>query len=179
MYHAAAVCQGKQVYVAYLLTSVAIYYRCMINIIAYRPEHAAVFKQLNLAWLDKYHLTESHDLMVLDNPQETILERGGVLLLAAYEGEIVGTVALMPEHGDVFELAKMSVAPHMQGRGISKLLMNAILQAAKDKGIKKLILFSNSQLVAALSLYQKFGFKQVPVTGAPFETADVMMELYL
>ena len=151
----------------------------MINIIPYQPHHAAIFKQLNLEWLDKYNLTESHDLMVLDDPQGTILDRGGVILLAENDGEIVGTVALMKEHGNEYELAKMAVAPHMQGRGISKILITAILDAAKIKGAEKLILFSNHQLLVALSLYQKFGFKHVDVTGSPFTTADVKMELVL
>ena len=151
----------------------------MVNIINYETRHAAVFKQLNLEWLDKYHLTESHDLLVLDDPQRTILDAGGVILLAEYNGEIVGTVALMHEHDHVYELAKMAVAPHMQGRGISKILITAILQAAKNKDAEKLTLFSNHQLVAALSLYQKFGFKHVDVTGSPFTTADVKMELLL
>ena len=151
----------------------------MINIIPYESHHAAIFKQLNLEWLDKYHLTESHDLMVLDDPQGTILDRGGVILLAEYEGEIIGTVALMKEHGNEYELAKMAVAPRMQGRGISKILITAILEEAKTMGVEKLILFSNHQLVAALSLYKKFGFNHVDVTGSPFTTADVKMELVL
>ena len=151
----------------------------MINIIPFESRHAPVFKQLNLEWLDKYHLTESHDLMVLNDPQATILDTGGIILLAEYNGEIVGTAALMLEHENVYELAKMAVSPHMQGQGISKLLISAILEAAKKKGVEKLILFSNHQLLAALSLYEKFGFKHVEVTGSPFTTADVRMELSL
>ena len=151
----------------------------MIKIIPFESGHEPVFKQLNLEWLDKYLLTESHDLLVLNDPQKTILDRGGVILLAAYKGEIVGSVALMHEHGNVYELAKMAVAPAMQGKGISKMLMTAILDVAKAKGVKKLILFSNHQLLAALSLYEKFGFRHVEVTGSPFTTADVRMELSL
>ena len=151
----------------------------MINIIPYQPRFALAFRQLNLEWLDKYNLTESHDLMVLDDPQGTILDKGGIILLAEQDGEIVGTAALMHEHDNVYELAKMAVAPKKQGRGISKLLITAILEAAKNKGAEKLTLFSNHQLLAALSLYEKFGFKHVEVTGSPFTTADVKMELVL
>jgi putative acetyltransferase len=151
----------------------------MVKIISYQPQHAAVFKQLNLEWLDQYQLTESHDLMMLDDPQGTIIDKGGVILLAVENDEIIGTVALLKEHGNDFELAKMTVVPHRQGQGISKLLMEAIIEAAKTKGAEKLILFSNHQLVAALSLYEKFGFKHVAVTDSPFATADVRMEMIL
>lgn len=35
------------------------------------------------------------------------------------------------------------------------------------------------RLETALKLYEKYGFRHVEVTGAPFETADVKMELIL
>jgi hypothetical protein len=38
-----------------------------IKIIPYRSEHHAMFRQLNLEWLDHYNLTESHDLMILND----------------------------------------------------------------------------------------------------------------
>jgi putative acetyltransferase len=151
----------------------------MIKIIPYKPEHAGIFKKLNLEWLDKYNLTESHDLMVLDDPEGTICNRGGVIMLAEADGEIVGSAALMYEHDGVYELAKMAVTAHMQGKGISKLLIQAMLDAAKEKKAKKITLFSNQQLTTALSLYEKFGFKHVAVTDSPFATADVKMELFL
>jgi putative acetyltransferase len=151
----------------------------MINIIEYEDQYAADFKALNLEWLDKYHLTESHDLMILDDPKGTILDRGGYLWLALNEedGKIIGTAALIHEHGNCYELAKMSVVPAFQGRGISKLLIEQCLRKAREIGAGKLILYSNSQLQTALRLYSQYGFQQVPVVDGPFVTADVKMEL--
>ena len=151
----------------------------MIHIIEYKDQYAADFKALNLEWLDKYHLTESHDLMVLDDPRGTILDRGGYVWLAvdAPGGQVVGTAALAYEHDHCYELAKMSVAPAFRGRGVSKLLIEQCLHKARELGAKKLILYSNSQLQTALRLYQQYGFQHVPVVDAPFVTADVKMEL--
>lgn len=152
----------------------------MTQIIPYSSIHHAVFKQLNLEWLDKYGLTESHDLEVLDGPMGTIINRGGVIVLAENNGEIVGSGALIPGEKDgVYELAKMAVTSGMQGKGISKLIMNALLEAAKQKGAKRITLFSNHQLQTALSLYEKYGFRHVKVEASPFMTADVKMELNL
>ena len=53
-----------------------------IEIIEYIDKYNADFKRLNLEWLDKYNLTESHDLMVLNDPKGTILDRGGFIWLA-------------------------------------------------------------------------------------------------
>ena len=150
-----------------------------IEIIDYDEKYHADFKRMNLEYLDKYNLTETHDILVLDNPGEIILGKGGFLWLAKAGEEIVGTVGIMPEGHGIFELIKMCVAESWRGRGISKLLMETCLQKVKELGGHKLILFSNHQLQTALKLYTKYGFKNVEVTDSPFETADVKMELEL
>lgn len=150
-----------------------------IKIIEYRKEHHAIFKQLNLEWLDHYHLTESHDLMVLDDPEGTVLNPGGFIWLAEVDGVIVGSAALIKEHEGVYELAKMGVTAAYRGKGISKLLIEKCLHKAKEVGAKKLSLFSNHQLQTAIGLYEKYGFRHVTVHDSPFETADVRMELNL
>ena len=148
-----------------------------IEIIVYDDKYHSDFKRLNLEWLDKYNLTESHDMIILDNPEETVIGRGGFLWLAKAGEEIVGTVGIMPEGHGIFELIKMCVAESWRGKGISKLLMETCLQKVKELGGEKLFLFSNHQLQTALKLYTKYGFKNVEVTDSPFETADVKMEL--
>ncbi|MBC7850932.1 MAG: GNAT family N-acetyltransferase [Chitinophagaceae bacterium] len=151
----------------------------MISIIEYTSSHQPEFKRLNLEWLDKYNLTEPPDLEVLNDPTGTILDTGGAIFLAVHENEIVGSAALMKEHDDDYELAKMAVTESWQGKGISNLLIQKCLSKAKDLGAKKIILFSNSQLQTALKLYTKYGFRHVDVTDSPFATADVKMELNL
>lgn len=151
----------------------------MIEIIEYQTRYHREFKSLNLEWLDKYNLTESHDLEVLNDPEGTVIARGGCIFLAKEGDEIIGTAGLWKESEKEYELVKMTVAPAYQGKGISKLLLERCLSAAKELGAEKIILYSNSQLKTALGLYEKFGFRHVPVTGAPFLTADVKMELSL
>lgn len=150
-----------------------------VSIIPYRDEFAGAFKSINQDWLEQYGLMEPRDLEILDHPRETILDDGGAIFLAEAEGEIIGTAALMREHAGVFELVKMGVVSNYRGRGVSRLLLDACLHKARQHKARKLILFSNHQLVAALALYEKYGFRQVEVTGSPFETADVKMELVL
>jgi GNAT superfamily N-acetyltransferase len=151
----------------------------MVSILPFQPQYQAAFKKINLEWLDRYHLTESHDLMVLNDPQATIIDRGGYLWLAQSEGEIVGSAALMKEHDGVYELAKMCVIESFRGKGVATLLIEQCLQKAKELKAKKLLLFSNHQLQAALKLYEKHGFRHVAVENSPFTTADVKMELVL
>jgi putative acetyltransferase len=172
----------------------------MIRIIEFEEQYAADFRRLNLEWLEKYDLLESHDLMILDNPRGNVLDRGGFIYLALdgpeaqpspesaasasspaspqpTPGRIVGSAALCHEHDNIYELAKMSVDPAFQGQGISKLLIEQCLRKAREIGAGKLILWSNDQLQTAISLYTRYGFQHVPVMDSPFVTANVKMEL--
>ena len=151
----------------------------MIEIISYNEQWHDAFRELNLEWLNKFNLCEEADMLVLNDPQGRILNKGGAIYLAKAENEIVGTAALVPEGHNVYELAKMSVAEHWQGKGISKLLMEACLQKAEESGAVKIELFSNHQLKNALKLYEKYGFGYIEMKDSPFKTADIKMELIL
>ncbi len=150
-----------------------------VDIIPYAPEFQPVFKSLNLEWLEAYGLTDDHDLLILDDPENIIIKPGGVIYLAAFEGKIIGTSALMKKSSEIYELAKMAVAENMRGKGIGKQLIEKCLDHARTSGAKKVMLYSNHQLKSAIALYEQYGFRHVPVSGSPFESADVQMESIL
>lgn len=151
----------------------------MIELINYSDQYQPDFKRLNLEWLDKYNLTESQDLEILDDPQGTVIAGGGCIFLAIEDDKVIGTAGLWKESTDEYELIKMAVDPNYRGQGISKLLLDRCLAAAKLLQAKKIILYSNSQLLTALKLYEKYGFTHVDAAGSHFLTADVKMELSL
>lgn len=62
---------------------------------------------------------------------------------------------------------------------VGKALMEYCLQVAKSKDIKKLILFSNTKLEAAIAMYYKYGFKEVAIDTSHYKRADIKMELIL
>lgn len=150
-----------------------------VEIIAYETMYAGDFKKINLEWLDKYGLTEEADLLMLDHPEREILGTGGVIYLAKVGGSVAGSAALINEGNGVFELAKMAVTDDHKGKGISKLLIEKCLEKAKELEAKKIYLQSNSLLTTALGLYEKYGFKHVPVVDSHYATADVRMEKIL
>jgi putative acetyltransferase len=150
-----------------------------MEIIAFDNQYKEDFRQLNLEWLYAYHLAEDHDLEILENPRATIIDQGGCIFLAKENEEIAGTAALMKVSDGIYELAKMTVNKNYRGRGVSKLLMDRCLEAARQLQAKKLLLFSNHQLTTALHLYRQYGFVDIPVEDSPFATADVKMELVL
>lgn len=149
------------------------------QIIEYEDRYHQAFRAINVEWLNRYNLMETHDIEVLDNPRKYVINKGGVIYLARYEDQIVGSAALIKEHDNVYELAKMGVSAEFRQRGISKLLLETCLNKAKELKATKVMLFSNHQLKAALSLYEKYGFEYIPVKDSPFLTADIKMELTL
>lgn len=151
----------------------------MTEIIYYEDRYQPDFKRLNLQWLDKYDLTESYDLEILDDPRGMVIDKGGCIFLAIEQGRIIGTAGLWKGENNEYELVKMAVDEEYRGKGISKLLLEKCIDEAKRLKANKIFLFSNSQLQTAIHLYEKYGFRQVDVTNSHFLTADVKMELSL
>jgi len=132
-----------------------------------------------MEWLEKYDLTESHDLEILDDPTGQVIDKGGYIFLAVDGSKIIGTAGLAKENEEEYELVKMAVDPAYRGRGISKILLDRCLEEAKKLKAKKIFLFSSSKLQTALRLYEQYGFQHVDAANSPFVTADVKMELSL
>jgi N-acetylglutamate synthase-like GNAT family acetyltransferase len=151
----------------------------MADIIDYEDKYQQEFRRLNLEWLEQYNLVESHDLEVLDHPRENVIDRGGSIFLLKEDDSIIGTAGLFKVKEEEYELIKMFVAPQYRGKKFGDMLLQQCINKAKEAKASKIILYSNSRLQTAIRLYEKYGFKHVDVTNAPFETADVKMELML
>jgi DNA-binding MarR family transcriptional regulator/GNAT superfamily N-acetyltransferase len=150
-----------------------------VEIINYLPKYRDAFKQLNVEWITAYFKMEDADYKILDHPEEYILDNDGYILFALYNGEPVGTCALVKKDENTFELSKMAVSPMAKGKGIGLLLGNAAIEKAKEAGIKKLYLESNTILKPAINLYYKLGFKRIAGMPSPYERSNIQMELNL
>ena len=148
-----------------------------LQIIAYSEEYKDAIKTLNIEWLEKYFHVEPGDVISLSNPKEEILDKEGYIYYARYNGAIVGTASLLKVEAGVYELAKMAVTDGVQGLGVGNALMAHCLNEAKQKGIRKLILYSNTSLGSAIHLYRKYGFKEIPLEAGHYERANIKMEL--
>lgn len=149
-----------------------------VRIVPYSPAHATEFKRINQAWIEEFFVMEEADRRALDDPEGYILGRGGEILFAVDENDVVvGTCALVRHSSEVGELAKMGVDKHSQSKGAGKLLGRAILEMAKAKGFSKVFLETNSTLAPALHLYEQLGFKrQAFPYASDYQRADVYME---
>lgn len=150
----------------------------MCRIVDYDSRYGNAFERLNCEWLEKYFRVEPIDRAILADPEQTVLQPGGVILYAVDRDRAVGTVALK-YHGDgVFELTKMAVTEAFQGRGLGRQLLCAAIERFGELRGKRLYLESHSSLVAALALYESAGFcHEVPPRPSEYERADVYMVL--
>lgn len=143
----------------------------------YKPEYRNFFEQLNKAWLNEYFSVEPLDKWVLEQPEQAILNDGGKIYFVKYQGEIIGTVALKKMESDVYELTKMAVDKQHRGIGAGRFICSAAVQMAKELKAASLVLYSQTSLKPAVSLYRKLGFREVPLERGKYERADIKMEL--
>ena len=148
-----------------------------IKIVDYKPVHQPWFEKFNRYWIEKYFVMEPVDEFVLTNPGEALLKTGGAILMAEFDGEVAGTVALRKIDGTTFEFTKMAVDNKFQRKGIAEALSHASFKKAKALGADRVILYSNSVLTPAISLYEKLGFEHVPVGDVEYKRSDVKMEI--
>ena len=153
-----------------------------VEIIEYNPQYKKAFYDLNRNWIEMYWELEPHDIEVLENPEKYILEKGGSIFVALYNGFPVGVCALctMPDESAYdFELAKLAVNNSIQRKGIGRRLCEAVINKAREHGGEMLFLESNTRLKPAIALYRKLGFKELPEYHPAYARGDIQMELSL
>jgi ribosomal protein S18 acetylase RimI-like enzyme len=151
-----------------------------VQVIEFDERYAEDFGQLNYEWIAKSYTVEKHDREILDHPLETIIEPGGQIFFALADGVAAGTVALIPMGENDLELTKMAVAPEYRGLSLGDKLMEACVEYGRKEGVRALILESNTKQMAAIHLYRKFGFIEIPLDpNSEYQRANIRMELVL
>ncbi|HUR65410.1 MAG TPA: GNAT family N-acetyltransferase [Chitinophagaceae bacterium] len=148
-----------------------------ISIIDYTAAHQPYFEKFNRQWIEEWFVMEPVDEWVLTNPDKAILEPGGAILMAEYDGVIAGTVGLRKVDADTYEFTKMAVDPLFRRKGIAEAISYASFNKAKELGAKKVILYSNTKNAGAIKLYEKLGFRHLPVENDVYARANVKMEI--
>ena len=148
----------------------------------FQPGDESAFRALNVEWIERYFRIEPPDEAVLSNPQSAILDRGGRIFFAILNETPIGCCALIHLHEGEFEVAKMAVSPSAQGQGIGRALLTAVIEAARQSGVRRLSLETNRVLTPAIRLYESCGFTHIPADRlhpSPYARSDVAMELLL
>jgi DNA-binding MarR family transcriptional regulator/N-acetylglutamate synthase-like GNAT family acetyltransferase len=151
-----------------------------VEIIQYDEKYRTEFADLNYEWIAKFYTVEKHDREQLDDPYRYIIEPGGQIFFGLVNGEAVGTVALIRMDDESYELAKMAVSPKFQGYKIGEKLLEASIEFARSLGRKRIILESNTKQFAAINMYRKWNFSEIPLDpNSLFARANIRMQLDL
>jgi len=135
--------------------------------------------------LTEYNNSLGFDLDFQDFEEELVNLPGeynppiGCLLLAEYENQPAGCIALRPLSDEICEMKRLYVRPQFRGLGIGRALAEAIIEQARKIGYTLMRLDTVPSMEIARALYMSLGFKQIsPYRHNPIEGA-VFMELKL
>jgi len=98
----------------------------------------------------------------LRNPLKKYGPPTGDLVLAYWEEEIAGCIALarMKESGTC-EMKRLYVKPFFRKNKIGRLLIEELLNSAKERNYKRMRLDTFLKLQAAVHLYHHYGFENI------------------
>jgi GNAT superfamily N-acetyltransferase len=90
----------------------------------------------------------------------------GRLLLAEWDGELAGCIALHPlrdrrDGHEACELKRLYVRDALRGRGIARALTNWAIDEARAMGHERVLVDTLARLPAAVALYRALGFVEV------------------
>jgi ribosomal protein S18 acetylase RimI-like enzyme len=99
----------------------------------------------------------------------------GRLLLAEYENMPAGCVALHKLEPQICEMKRLYLRPQFRGKGLGRMLAQAIIRDARDIGYKRMRLDTVEPVMQnAVGLYRLLGFKETapyrenPIAGAMY-----------
>ena len=104
---------------------------------------------------------------------------GGRLLLARDDDEAAGCIALRPIDREICEMKRLYVRPAHRGSGLGRMLVDRIITEARQAGYRQMRLDSLPTMQAAISLYRRLGFRDIPSYRANPVPGAVFLELSL
>ena len=145
--------------------------------VAWHREH----HQADIALIDAYFDADAFEAE-LAGLSEVYAPPDGSVLLALVAGTPAGCGALHRLDESCGELKRMFVSTSYRGRGVGLALGQALLEAARTAGYRRLRLDTSIRQLEAQKLYARLGFRPIkPYYSAPRELIDwlVFMELSL
>ncbi len=112
------------------------------------------------SFIDQY----SSDGRLLSKATVTIFEDVPEFLVAEIDGEVVGCGAIHVMWEDLAEVRTLAVDPKLVGRGIGSILLTALMERARDLGVKKVFC-----LTFMVRFFATHGF--VEIDDAPIDPA--------
>jgi GNAT superfamily N-acetyltransferase len=85
--------------------------------------------------------------------------------VAERHGEIVGSIFAVRKSRTVVKLRLLYVEPTARGLGIGERLVDEMIQFSRNAGYKRIVLWTQSDLVSARKIYKAKGFELTGTEG--------------
>ena len=100
----------------------------------------------------------------------------GRLMLALYEGELAGCVALHKLDSEICEMKRLYLRPKFRGKGLGPVLAENIIGEARRIGYRRMRLDTVEPVMKdAVAMYRRLGFKEI----APYRPNPMPGTLYM
>ena len=118
-----------------------------------------VIENMKISDLENLDLNQFDDFWNIDILEDELTSETSHFICAKYENKIVGFagIKIVLDEADIMNIA---IKKDYRRQGIATLLLNHILNICGEKNIKTINLEVNEENFSAISLYQKFGFKE-------------------
>jgi putative acetyltransferase len=104
----------------------------------------------------------------------------GRLLLAGYEGQLAGCVALHPLQPEICEMKRLYLRPQFRGKGIGFALVQRIIAEGRQIGYERMRLDTVEPIMKdAVAMYRRFGFQEIAPYCANPNPGTLYLELRL
>ncbi|MGB8583313.1 MAG: GNAT family N-acetyltransferase [Candidatus Sulfotelmatobacter sp.] len=100
----------------------------------------------------------------------------GRLLLAEYESQLAGCVAMRTLEPGICEMKRLYLRPQLRGKGLGRTLADRIIAEARQIGHQRMRLDTVEPVMKdAVGMYRKLGFKEI----APYRSNPVAGAMYM
>jgi putative acetyltransferase len=110
---------------------------------------------------------------------EDIFSSFDVFLVVTHDGAIIGTGGLHVESSEVGHVGRIATARAFRGRGAARLILQALIRIARERGLKRLQLETGHDWTDVIQWYERVGFRQIGSFVDRFGFHGVQYELRL
>jgi putative acetyltransferase len=129
-----------------------------------RPDASALIGELEAELAARYAVESRHGYAV-----ETLIARGVEFFVARLDGVPAGCGGIEFVGDEYGELKRMFVRPACRRRGVSRAMLQHLLDVARRRGVPLVRLETGIHQHAAIALYESAGFYRIPPFGPYFD----------